>query len=74
MTVQNFIGGAHRDAASGATTDLVDPTTGEVYCNAPLSGSEDVAAATSAAAEAFDGWRSVTPSERQRALLRMPGA
>ncbi len=74
MTVQNFIGGAHHDAASGATTDLVDPTTGEVYGTAPLSGSEDVAAATSAAADAFAGWRSATPSERQRALLRIADA
>ncbi len=74
MTVQNFIGGAHRAAASGATTDLIDPTTGEVYATAPLSGSEDVAAATKAAAEAFDGWRSATPSERQLALLRIADA
>ena len=74
MTVQNFVGGAHRDAASGATTDLIDPTTGEVYGTAPLSGSEDVAAATAAAAGAFDGWRSATPSERQRALLRIADA
>ena len=74
MTIQNFIGGAHRAAASGATTDLVDPTTGEVYATAPLSGSEDVAAATKAAAEAFDGWRSATPSERQLALLRIADA
>ncbi|HEV7754769.1 MAG TPA: gamma-aminobutyraldehyde dehydrogenase [Mycobacteriales bacterium] len=70
-TVQNFVGGTHRDAADGRTTQLVDPTTGEPYGTAPLSGTEDVAAATRAAAEAFETWRDTTPAERQLALLRI---
>ncbi|HVD26926.1 MAG TPA: gamma-aminobutyraldehyde dehydrogenase, partial [Mycobacteriales bacterium] len=54
--------------------DLVDPSTGEVFGTAPLSGPQDVDAAMRAAAEAFSGWRDSTPSERQRALLRIADA
>jgi betaine-aldehyde dehydrogenase len=73
-TVRNFVGGSVRDAADGRTTELVDPTTGEAYGTAPLSGPEDVAAATRAAADAFEAWRDTTPAERQRALLRIADA
>jgi betaine-aldehyde dehydrogenase len=73
-TVRNFVGGSSRDAADGRTTELVDPTTGEVFGTAPLSGPEDVAAATRAAADAFETWRDTTPAERQRALLRIADA
>ncbi|MCW2586890.1 MAG: Gamma-aminobutyraldehyde dehydrogenase, partial [Frankiales bacterium] len=59
-TVRNFVNGAHRDAADGQTTDLVDPTTGQVYGTAPLSGKQDVAAATAAAAAAFGAGRDTT--------------
>jgi betaine-aldehyde dehydrogenase len=51
--------------------DLVDPATGEVFASAPVSGAEDVDRAYSAAATAFETWRDTTPSERQRALLRL---
>ncbi|MDT7545180.1 MAG: betaine-aldehyde dehydrogenase [Actinomycetota bacterium] len=74
MTVQNFVNGKPVDAASGRTTDLVDPTTGETFATAPLSGPEDVAAATRAAKDAFQQWRNTTPSERQLALLRIADA
>jgi betaine-aldehyde dehydrogenase len=72
--VQNLIGGKSVPAADGQTTDLVDPTTGEVYGTAPLSGKEDVAAATAAAAEAFERWKETTPSQRQLALVRFADA
>ena len=72
--VQNFIDGTSSPAVEGQTTDLIDPTTGEVYGTAPLSGKEDVAQATRAAAEAFEGWRDSTPSERQLALIRFADA
>src|SRR3712207_2369427 len=51
--------------------DLVDPTTGEVFGSAPMSGAEDVDRAFAAASAAFETWRDTTPSERQRALLRL---
>ena len=69
-TVQNFINGESVGAKDGRTTDLIDPSTGEVFGSAPLSGPEDVDAAYAAAGAAFEKWRDTTPSERQRALLR----
>jgi len=73
-TVRNFINGASVDAKEGRRLDLVDPSTGEVFGSAPVSGPEDVDAAYSAAATAFETWRDTTPSERQRALLRFADA
>jgi betaine-aldehyde dehydrogenase len=72
--VRNFVNGAPSEAADGRTSDLVDPTTGQVYGTAPLSGRQDVAAATRAAAEAFQSWRDTTPSQRQLALNRFADA
>jgi betaine-aldehyde dehydrogenase len=74
VIVQNLIGGKAVDAVDGRTTDLVDPTTGQAYATAPLSGPADVAAATRAAADAFATWRWTTPAERQLALLRFADA
>jgi betaine-aldehyde dehydrogenase len=74
QTIQNLIAGRQQGALDGRTTDLVDPTNGQVYATAPLSSAADVAAATKAAADAFQEWRFTTPSERQRALLRIADA
>ena len=73
-TVRNWVGGQWRDAADGRTTELVDPTTGQAYGTAPLSGRADVQQATAAAAQAFTTWRDTTPGERQLALLRLADA
>jgi len=68
--LRNLVGGEAVEAADGATIDLVDPSTGEVFATSPRSGAADVDAACRAAADAFETWRDTTPSERQRALLR----
>jgi betaine-aldehyde dehydrogenase len=73
-TVKNFIAGELVDAADGRRSDLIDPSTGEVFGSAPVSGAEDVDRAYRAAAEAFETWRDTTPSERQRMLLRFADA
>ena len=70
----NFVNGRQVPAADGRTSDLVDPSTGEVFGTAPLSGPADVEAAVGAAEAAFEGWRDSTPSDRQRALLRIADA
>jgi betaine-aldehyde dehydrogenase len=72
--VQNFVAGASADAVDGKTTDVIDPSTGEVYATAPLSGAADVDTAVRAARKAFESWRDTTPSERQRALLKIADA
>ena len=66
--LQNVVGGEHVDPVDGGSMDLVDPSTGEVFGTAPLSGPQDVDRAYAAAATAFETWRDTTPSERQRAL------
>lgn len=72
--IKNFVGGKSVDAAEGGTTELVNPSTGEVFATAPLSGARDVDAAYQAAAGAFETWRDSTPSERQQALLKIADA
>src|SRR3954451_8204446 len=68
---RNVVNGELVDAVSGETYDVIDPTTGEVYASAPKSGPEDIDRAYKAAATAFETWRDATPSDRQKALLKM---
>jgi betaine-aldehyde dehydrogenase len=72
--LSNFVNGEFVAAASGATSDVTDPSTGEAYLKAPVSGQADVDAALRAAAGAFEAWRNATPSERSLALLRFADA
>src|SRR3954454_7711485 len=72
--LRNFVGGQQVDASDGRTADLLDPSTGSAFAQAPLSGPADVDAAMTAAATAFESGRDTTPSERQRALLRIADA
>ena len=72
--LSNFINGKSVDSKSGKTTDLVNPATGQVFATAPNSNAADVDMAMKAAADAFPIWRDSTPSERQRALLKIADA
>jgi betaine-aldehyde dehydrogenase len=72
--LRNFVDGAFVDAQDGRTVPLINPSTGEVFAEAPLSGESDVDRAMQAAARAFEGWRDATPSARGRALLRIADA
>ncbi|CAB4339202.1 MAG: aldehyde dehydrogenase family protein [Actinobacteria bacterium] len=72
--LQNFINGKSVDSASGETTTLVNPATGEAFATAPKSNAADVDKAMKAASAAFVDWRDSTPSERQRALLKIADA
>ena len=69
-TLRNFIGGAYVDADGGATSEVVNPATGQVVAHAPVSGAEEVDAAYEAAGKAFGEWGRTTPGERQQALLK----
>jgi betaine-aldehyde dehydrogenase len=72
--LHNLIGGEAVAPVEGRYEDLVDPSTGEVFASAPVSGSEDVDRAMTAASTAFQQWRDTTPGERQRALLKFADA
>ena len=72
--LQNFIGGQWTDMSFDKRSELVNPSTGEVFATAPVSGETEVDAAVSSAADAFEGWRDSTPGERSLALLRIADA
>ena len=72
--LQNFVGGAYCDAEDGPLAPLVDPSTGEAFAEAPVSGPADVDRALATAADAFVSWRRTTPSERSLALIRIADA
>jgi betaine-aldehyde dehydrogenase len=74
QALSNFVDGKYRPALDGRTSDVVDPSTGEPYLQAPVSGPADVDAALEAAARAFGTWRDTTPAERSLALLRFADA
>jgi betaine-aldehyde dehydrogenase len=70
----NFINGKSVPAQSGATSEVINPSTGQAYATAPVSSAADVDQAMKAASGAFVDWRDSTPSERQRALLKIADA
>ena len=72
--LQNFINGQSVSSASGITTEVINPSTGEVFAQAQLSNEKDIDTAYRAAETAFESWRDTTPSERQQALLNIADA
>jgi len=72
--LRNFVGGRYVEPETGATSEIVDPSTARVVATAPLSSPADVDAAYAAAATAFQTWGETTPGERQHALLRFADA
>ena len=74
MNIRNFVDGASVETREGRTSDLVDPTTGEVFAQAPVSDQADIDAAYAAAGKAFESWGTTTPAERQTALLKIADA
>jgi len=73
-TLQNFIDSEPVDPAEGQTEPILNPGTGEVIANAPLSTAADVGRAVKAARAAFEGWSTTTPGERAAALLKLADA
>ncbi|HTK66261.1 MAG TPA: aminobutyraldehyde dehydrogenase [Pseudonocardia sp.] len=72
--LSNFVGGEFVPPAAGSYTDVINPSTGEAYTSAPLSGEADVDAACQAAERAFVEWKRTTPGERMDYLLKMAAA
>jgi betaine-aldehyde dehydrogenase len=69
--LQNFVGGRDTDFAHDERSDVINPSTGEVFTTAPVSREAEVTAAFAAASDAFEGWRNTTPAERSLALLKI---
>jgi betaine-aldehyde dehydrogenase len=74
QVLANFVGGTYRPALESRTSEVLDPSTGEAYLRAPMSGPADVNTALHVAAAAFETWRDTTPAERSLALLRFADA
>jgi betaine-aldehyde dehydrogenase len=72
--LQNFIGGQWTDLSYDNRADIIDPSTGEVFATAPVSGAREVDAAMASASEAFPAWRDATPAVRSLALLKIADA
>ena len=53
---------------------MINPSTGEVIAQAPVSSAEDVDRAVEAARKAFETWGSSTPRSRSEALLELADA
>ena len=68
--MHQYIGGQRRDAGSGQTFDVVDPSTNETIETVTLAGHDDVDAAVAAASAAFEEWSRATPVERSTVLLK----
>jgi len=73
MPELNFIGGQWKPARSGATDKIVNPASGEVIGEAPVSDSADVDDAVQAAKAAFPEWSAKTPRERSEVLAKVAG-
>ncbi|MFD9035262.1 aldehyde dehydrogenase family protein [Streptomyces sp. NPDC059567] len=70
VTRELLIGGREVPAASGRTTEDLDPYTGEVYATVAAAGPEDVTRAVDAAHAAFPAWAALAPFARRAVFLK----
>ncbi|MDP9270098.1 MAG: gamma-aminobutyraldehyde dehydrogenase [Chloroflexota bacterium] len=69
-----FINGDWADAASGETTQVINPATEEVIAEVPKGSEADVDRAVGAARTAFATWSLTTPAERSGMLHKLADA
>ena len=67
----NFVGGEYVAPKSGKYAELINPATGQVFAEMPVSDASDVDFAIGVAAQAFQSWKRTTPSQRSLALYRV---
>jgi malonate-semialdehyde dehydrogenase (acetylating)/methylmalonate-semialdehyde dehydrogenase len=67
----NFINGQWRGASGSEHQDVLNPATGEVLAQVPLSDAGDVLAAVDAASAAFLEWRRTPPEDRIQPLFKL---
>src|SRR5215468_92633 len=70
---QAFIDGRYVDAASGATFDCINPSTGKLLARVAAGDSEDIDRAVSGARAVFrkGSWANLAPAKRKKTLLRL---
>lgn len=74
QTLQNFINGEFVPVTGTESVSVINPATGELVANAPISSQSDIDAAMAAAETAFKTWKRATPSQRQSVLLKLADA
>lgn len=72
--LHNFIDGEYVPSISGQSSEIINPSTGKIYTSAPISNHADIDNAMKAAQRGFEIWGDATPSQRQRALLKIADA
>ncbi|MER5451469.1 aldehyde dehydrogenase family protein [Streptomyces sp. NPDC002766] len=70
ITRDLYIAGRDVPAASGRTTEDINPFTGEVYATVAAAGPEDVVRAVDAADAAFEEWAALAPFARRAIFLK----
>lgn len=70
----HFIGGEHRNTASGGTFSIMDPARGETIAEIPLGSEQEVQQAVDAARAAQPAWGALTPGERSEMVLDLADA
>ena len=71
LLIGNLVDGAVCAAVGGATLDVFEPATGEVFARCPDSDERDIEAAVAAATRAAPAWGALPPAERARLLERL---
>ena len=69
--LQNYIDGKWQPSAGADTLPVMNPATGNLLGQVPLSTKTDLDQAATAAAEAFKTWRRVPPVERIQPLFQL---
>ncbi|MFX1318149.1 MAG: aldehyde dehydrogenase family protein, partial [Promethearchaeota archaeon] len=70
MNLKNYVDGTWIDS-QGETRDVINPATCKVIARVPISTSDEINAAVTAAKDAFWDWRCTPPIARARCLFRL---
>jgi vanillin dehydrogenase len=68
---QLYIDGEYTSSASGEYTDDMNPATNEVYARIQNAGKEDLEKVLASSAKAFESWKNLAPSAREKLLLNV---
>ena len=69
--VANFFNGEWQDSAATEWQDVINPATGDVIAQVPLSDGAEVTKVIEAAAAAYPAWRRTPPEDRIQPLFKL---
>ncbi len=69
--LRNYVNGKWTESKSKEYEDVLDPATGQVIAQVPMSSREDVHGAVAAAASAFKDWKGTSVVKRTRPFFRL---